>query len=235
MANGIASIAYRMMLEVRGDGLAASERAGGESGHISTVCRLLQFLDEGGDDFEEVADDAVVSHFKDGSVLVLVDCGDGARAFHADHVLDCSADSEREIKFGCDGLSRAADLAVHGEPAFVANGARGANFSADEFGEFFDHGDIFRSFDAAADRNQNGSLCEVDGLFRFAEKLQRLCSDLFRLQINGDGFYRSFAAGVLCGKVGAECAGLKSCDPGSVAGEYDVSVGAALKHLADED
>ncbi len=79
------------------------------------------------------------------------------------------------------------------------------------------------------------SLRQVDGLLCFAEKFERLGADLLRLQIDGDGLYRRFAAGVFCGEVGAECAGLKSCDPGSVTGEHDVGVGAALKHLADEN
>ena len=35
--------------------------------------------------------------FEDGRVLVLVDGDDGARAFHADDVLDGSADAERQV------------------------------------------------------------------------------------------------------------------------------------------
>ncbi len=64
-------------------------------GHISTVRSFLQF--HGWDDFEEVADDAVIGSSVDGGVSILVDRGDGARAFHAHDVLDCAADFEREI------------------------------------------------------------------------------------------------------------------------------------------
>ena len=45
---------------------------------------LLQLTDgfgEGGDDFEEVAYDAVVGHFEDGGVFVLVDGDDGLAPF----------------------------------------------------------------------------------------------------------------------------------------------------------
>jgi hypothetical protein len=45
---------------------------------LASLVRLLKFFDERGDDFEEVADDAVVGYFEDGGVLVFVDCGDGA-------------------------------------------------------------------------------------------------------------------------------------------------------------
>ena len=76
---------------------------------------------------------------------------------------------------------------------------------------------------------------EVDGLLGFAEKFERLGTNLFGLQFNGNGFYRSFAAGVFRGEVGAEGAGLEGRDPGAFAGEDHVGGSAALKHLADEN
>ena len=125
-----------------------------------------------------------------------------------DHVLDGAADAEREIELGRDGLAGAADLAVHGEPAFVADGARGADFAAHELREFFGEGNIFRRFDAAADGNEDGRLREVDGLLGFAEKVERLGADLLWLQIHADGFYGRCAAGMFGGEVGAEGAWL---------------------------
>src|SRR5579859_646742 len=83
---------------------------------------FLQFLGERGHDFENVADDAVIGDFENRRVLIFVDGDDGARALHADDVLDVSADPEREVKFWRDGLAGAADLALHRKPAFVANG-----------------------------------------------------------------------------------------------------------------
>ena len=109
---------------------------------------------QGGHDFEDVADDAIVGDFKNWSVLVFVDRHDGARAFHAHDVLDCAADAEREIKLGRDGLAGAADLALHRQPAFIADGARRGDFPADGFGERFGLRDVFRRFDAAADGQQ---------------------------------------------------------------------------------
>src|ERR1700751_5375308 len=95
-----------------------------ESGHLGpwSLC-FFEFLDDGGDDFEEVADNSVIGYLEDGGVLILVDGGDCARAFHAYDMLDSAADSQREIELGRDGLARAADLALHREPAFVADGA----------------------------------------------------------------------------------------------------------------
>src|ERR1700685_3167328 len=60
---------------------------------------FFEFFGECGDDFEEVADDAVVGYFEDGRVGVFVDRYDGARALHAHNVLDRAADSQREIQF----------------------------------------------------------------------------------------------------------------------------------------
>src|SRR3989441_12466048 len=83
----------------------------------------------------EVADDGVVGDFEDGSVLVFVDGDDGARAFHAHDVLDGAADAEGKIELGRDGLAGAANLALHGKPAFIADGPGGGDFAADGFGE----------------------------------------------------------------------------------------------------
>ena len=49
---------------------------------------------ERGDDFEEVAYDAVIGYFEDGCVFILVDCDDALRALHADEVLDGSGDAD---------------------------------------------------------------------------------------------------------------------------------------------
>ena len=54
---------------------------------------FFEFFDQGGDDFEEVAYYAVIGNFEDGGILILVDGGDGAGAFHADYVLDGAADA----------------------------------------------------------------------------------------------------------------------------------------------
>ena len=66
------------------------------------------------DDFEEIADDAVIRDLEDGRIFILIDGHDALRAFHADQVLDGSADADGEVDLGRDGLAGAADLALHG-------------------------------------------------------------------------------------------------------------------------
>ena len=64
-----------------------------------------------------------------------------------------------------DGLAGAADLAVHGQPAFIADRARCGDFPAQRFGQGFSAlGNIFRGFDAAADGNEQRGLRQVHGL-----------------------------------------------------------------------
>jgi hypothetical protein len=58
---------------------------------------FFKFFDEGGDNFEQIADDAVVGDFEDRRILVLVDCGDCARTLHSHDVLDGAADPQREV------------------------------------------------------------------------------------------------------------------------------------------
>src|SRR6478609_4000018 len=87
-----------------------------------------------GDDFEEIADDTVVGYFKDRGVLVFVDGDDGLRSLHTDEMLDGSGDSDGEVQLWRDGLAGRADLALHGEPAVVADRARGGEFGAEGLG-----------------------------------------------------------------------------------------------------
>ena len=49
---------------------------------------FLQLFGERGHHFENIGDNSVIGDLKDGGVLVFVDGDDGARAFHADSVLD---------------------------------------------------------------------------------------------------------------------------------------------------
>src|ERR1041385_306514 len=56
----------------------------------------FQRLDHGGNDFEQVADDAVLGDLEDRRVGVLVDGDDGLTALHADQMLDGAGDAECE-------------------------------------------------------------------------------------------------------------------------------------------
>src|SRR6266403_5803818 len=107
------------------------------SNALSGIFRVFQGFGEGGHDFEDVANHAVVGDFKNRGVRILVDGDDSARAFHAYHVLNRAADAQREIKFWRDGLAGAAYLAFHGEPAFITTRAGRGDLAAEGFGESF--------------------------------------------------------------------------------------------------
>src|SRR5215510_13755264 len=74
---------------------------------------LFQSVNQSRNDFEQIADDAVVGHFEDGRVRVLVDRGDRLGALHPDQVLDGAGNAEREVQLRRDGLPGTPDLARH--------------------------------------------------------------------------------------------------------------------------
>src|SRR3954454_20373591 len=82
---------------------------------------LVEFRDQRGDHFEQVPRDAVVGDLEDRRFRVLVDRDDGPRAFHPDQMLDRARDPERDVELRRDGLPGAADLAIHRQPAGVAD------------------------------------------------------------------------------------------------------------------
>ena len=82
---------------------------------------------------------------------------DGLRPFHANQMLDGSGDADGEIELGRDGLAGAADLALHGKPAVVADGARGGEFGAERLGELLDERDVLLLADAAADGDDDAA------------------------------------------------------------------------------
>src|SRR5262245_18419133 len=150
-------------------------------------------------------------------------------------MLDRAADAEREIQFRRNGLAGTANLALHGEPAFVANRTRGRELRAHGPGQCFGLSYVFRDLDAAADGNDERRLGEVDGGFRFLEKFERLGADIAGIQIHRCVVNRGFAAWMRSKLIGAKRAGLERDEPGSGAGESDIGRGFALEHLTDED
>ena len=80
-------------------------------------------------------DDAVVGDLEDRRVGVLVDGDDGARALHADEVLDGAGDAERDVELRRHGLAGAADLALHRQPAVVADRPRRGELGAQRLGQ----------------------------------------------------------------------------------------------------
>src|SRR5215471_10483523 len=201
----------------------------------ATLLGLLQLFGQSGHDFEDVSDNAIVGNLEDGGVLVLVDRNNGARALHADDVLNGAADAQRKIKLRCHGLAGAPDLALHRKPAFVADGSGGSDFRAQSFGHCFRLSDVFRRLDAAADRDDQRSLSEIDGGLGFLEKLQRLGAYLFGLQLDRDLVDRLCTAIGRQKLVGAKGPGLKGRKPRAGAGKRNVRGGFPLEHLANEN
>src|SRR5437899_10308982 len=115
----------------------------------SGVLHLSDGGREGRNYFEEVTDDAVIGDFEDWRILIFIDRDDRLGSLHPDQVLDGAGDSDCDVDLGRDGLAGAADLALHGEPAAIANGARGGKLGAQGVGEFLNNRDIVLLFDAA--------------------------------------------------------------------------------------
>src|ERR1700735_4529435 len=61
------------------------------------LCSLFEFFDQRRNNFEEVADDAVIRNLKNWRVLVFVDGGNGSRTFHSNHMLNRATDSQSQI------------------------------------------------------------------------------------------------------------------------------------------
>ena len=74
-------------------------------------------------------------------------------ALHADDVLDGAGDAERDVELRRDRLARAADLALHRQPAGVADRPRRGELGAERLGELLRDRHVFLSLDAAADRD----------------------------------------------------------------------------------
>src|ERR1700676_2017855 len=196
---------------------------------------FLQFFGQGRHDFENVGDYTVVGDFGDGGVGVFIDGNNGARAFHADNMWDGPADSEREIQFWRDSLPGAANLTFHGKPTFVADRARGSDFTTERFGDGFGLRNIFRSLDAAADGHDEWRLAEIDGGFCFPEEFQWPGADLIGPQFHFDVDDGTGAALHTPKLARAKGSGLERDEPWAVAGECDVRDRFSLKHLADEN
>src|SRR2546429_1407332 len=196
---------------------------------------FFQGFGEGRHDLENVADDAVVGNFEDGGVRIFVDGDDGAGALHADDVLNRAADSQGQIEFRRDGLAGAADLALHGEPAFVANGTRCGDFTTQRFRERYGLWNILGRLDAAADGNYERRLRQVHGGFRFLEEIERLGANLRRAQRYGHGIYGRFSRGMRSKQISTKRSRLKRGEPRRSSGKRDIRRGFALEHLTHEN
>src|SRR5450432_84537 len=173
-----------------------------------------------------------IRNFKNRSFGVFINCDYRACAFHSDDVLNSPADPERKIQLGRNGLAGGADLAVHGEPAVVADGAGGGEFSAEGGGELLGEVDVFLFLDAAAHGDDDFGLGEVDSLFGFLEPVFRVIAGW----VEGDskGFY--WRGGRACFRfVSAKCSVLERGDPRVFRAETYVGGEFSLEHLASEE
>ena len=112
--------------------------------------RSFDSLSQRRNNFEEIADDAVVGYLKDWRFGILVDRDNALRALHADEVLNRSRDADGEIELWRDSLAGAADLALDGQPAVVADGARCSDFGTECRGQILNDRKIVCFLDAAA-------------------------------------------------------------------------------------
>src|SRR3954467_7080076 len=188
---------------------------------------LVQFRDHRGDHFEQVAGDAVIGDLEDRRLGILVDRDDGARAFHPDEMLDRAGDAEREIELGRHGLPRAADLAIHRQPAGVADRTRGRDLGAHRLRELLRELQVLLTLDAAPNRGDAFGLREIDRLLRFFERRFGLLADPGC--VDGD---RRLAHGcrgrAVLDRVSAERTNLERGEVRSV--DSDVGLQLALEH-----
>src|SRR5271166_2610390 len=61
---------------------------------------LLHFLNERGDDVEQITDYGDIRNLEDRRFGILVDSDNTTRSLHAHHVLNCATDTECQIQFG---------------------------------------------------------------------------------------------------------------------------------------
>ena len=154
--------------------------------------------------------------------------------FHADLVLDGAGDAEREVELGSDGLPRAADLAVHGQPAAVTNGSRRADLGPQRFGQLPDQLEILRRLDAASYGDDDLSLGQVHGLPRLAKPLAGPSAYAVRSQghlDHGDLGRRRAPAD----RVFAKRARLERYEVARFTRQFHIGVELALEDLANEN
>src|SRR5215469_18896008 len=110
------------------------------SSSAETICplaysALADFLDELGDDLEQVADDAEVGDLEDRGLGVLVDRDDRLGGLHPGPVLDRAGDPDRRVQLRGDGLAGLADLEGVRVPARVGHRAGRADRRAERVSE----------------------------------------------------------------------------------------------------
>src|ERR1700689_5866033 len=196
--------------------------------------RFLYFFDQRRNYVEQISHDGIVSDLKNRSFGIFVDRNDGARAFHPDDVLNRAADAQREIELGGNRLAGRPDLAVHGEPAGVADWGRGREFAAEGLRKLLGQFDVFLFLDAAAYGNNDFSLREIDGLLGFFKNFLRLVANDTICDLDFHGFDWSCARACF-GLISTEPSVLEGDEPGSIGSEAAAGSELTPKNLAGEN
>src|SRR5947209_1223730 len=91
---------------------------------------FLYLFRKRGNDLKQITDRAIVGALKDRGVLILVDSHDRFGSFDAHEMLNCPGNPDRKINLRRHSLPGAAHLPLHRQPAIVADGTGGREFSA---------------------------------------------------------------------------------------------------------
>ncbi len=108
-----------------------------------------------GQDFEEVADQAVIGDLEDRRLLILVDRDDDLGILHTGEMLDRAGDADRDVKLRRDDLAGLADLIVVGDEPGIDRGARRADRGAELVGDRLDQMEIVARLHAAPARDDD--------------------------------------------------------------------------------
>src|SRR5438552_6895514 len=195
---------------------------------------LLNLLNQWGDDVEQISYDGVICDLENRRFRILVDRDNGARALHPHNMLNRSADPECQIELGRNRLTRRPDLAVHGQPARVADEPRCRKLSTQNFRKPLGNLDILLFFNSTPDSDDNFSLRKINRLLGFLEDLVRFIANDVVANLHVDGFHR-------CGTrarfdlIPAKRAILKRHEPRRITSKAHIGGQFALEHLAGKN
>ena len=122
------------------------------------------FVRQGRDDLEQVADHEQVGEFADRGIRIAVDGDDVLGRLHADTMLDRPADAGTDVERRLDDLAGLADLELVRDPARVGGRSRGAHRAAERRGQLAQRAEALLASDPASAGDDDRRLLEVDDL-----------------------------------------------------------------------
>ena len=156
-------------------------------------------------------------------------------ALHADQVLNRAGDAEREVQLRRDRLPGAADLALHRQPAGVADRPRRRELGAERLGQLLRERQMFACslMPRPTDDDPLG-LRQVDRLLRFLERRLGLLADRRRRRPSTASARTGAGDAPLRRLVGAERADLERDEVRRRPLRHDVGGQLALEHRPHE-